>query len=65
MPGLTGAETCRRLKEQRPDLEVIFMSGYTDDEVLRCGVVLSDVVFVEKPFQLAELVRVVRQTLDS
>jgi hypothetical protein len=41
------------------------MSGYTDDEVLRRGVVLSDVVFVEKPFNAAELVRVVRKTLDG
>jgi two-component system cell cycle sensor histidine kinase/response regulator CckA len=65
MPGLTGAETCRRLKEQRPNLKVVIMSGYTDDEVLRRGVVLSDVVFVEKPFNAAELVRVVRKTLDG
>ena len=65
MPGLSGAETCRRLLELRPELKVVFMSGYTDDEVLRRGVVLSDVVFVEKPFDPAELARVVRQTLDG
>ena len=65
MPGLSGAETCRRLLELRPELKVVFMSGYTDDDVLRRGVVRSDVVFVQKPFDPAELARVVRQTLDG
>ncbi len=65
MPGLSGAETCRRLLELRPELKVMFMSGYTDDEVLRRGVVRSDVVLVEKPFDPAELLRVVRQVLDG
>ena len=65
MPGMTGGETFRRLRELRPGLRVVFMSGYTDDEVLRRGVVLTNVAFVEKPFDPAELVRVVRATLDS
>lgn len=65
MPGLTGAETCRRLQEQRPDLKVVFMSGYTSDEVLRRGVVQSEVMFVEKPFGAAELARVARQALEG
>jgi two-component system cell cycle sensor histidine kinase/response regulator CckA len=65
MPGLSGAETCRRLLALRPNLKVVMMSGYTDDEVLRRGVVLSDVVFMEKPFTAATLVRVVRQALDG
>jgi two-component system cell cycle sensor histidine kinase/response regulator CckA len=64
MPGITGGETFRRLREQRPGLKVVFMSGYTDDEVLRRGVVLSEVAFVEKPFEPAQLARVVRETLD-
>jgi two-component system cell cycle sensor histidine kinase/response regulator CckA len=64
MPGISGGETFRRLRERRPGLKVVFMSGYTDDEVLRRGVVLSEVAFVEKPFEPAQLARVVRETLD-
>jgi len=65
MPAMTGAEAFRRLREERPQLKVVFMSGYTDDDVLRRGVVLSDVAFVEKPFKPSELARVVRETLDE
>ncbi len=64
MPGMTGAETVRRLLEQRPALKAVFMSGHTDDEVLRRGVALSEVAFIEKPFAREELARLVRETLD-
>jgi PAS domain S-box-containing protein len=64
MPGLTGAETVRRLREQRPNLKAVFMSGYTDDEVLRRGIISSAVPFIEKPFDAQELAQIVRQTLD-
>jgi PAS domain S-box-containing protein len=64
MPGMSGAETVRRLKVQRPDLKVLFMSGYTDDEVVRRGIVSSAVPFIQKPFAPGGLAKSVRETLD-
>jgi two-component system cell cycle sensor histidine kinase/response regulator CckA len=65
MPGISGAETVRRLKLQRPDLKVLFMSGYTDDEVVRRGIVSSAVPFIQKPFAPAGLAAAVREALDA
>ncbi len=64
MPGMTGGETVRRLKEQRPSLKAVFMSGHTDDEILRRGVALSEVSFLEKPFAREDLARLIREALD-
>ncbi|MEO8563632.1 MAG: PAS domain S-box protein, partial [bacterium] len=49
MPGMGGAEVVRRLKEQRPAIRTLIMSGYTDDEIVRRGIVSSSVAFVQKP----------------
>jgi FixJ family two-component response regulator len=49
----------------RPEIKTIAMSGYTDDEVMRRGIVAGDVPFIQKPFSQIELARVVRETLDS
>jgi CheY-like chemotaxis protein len=65
MPGMGGAEVVRRLKLQRPEIRVLFMSGYTDDEVVRRGIVSAAVPFVQKPFDLAVLERAVRDALDA
>jgi two-component system cell cycle sensor histidine kinase/response regulator CckA len=65
MLGMSGAETVRRLKVQRPDLKVLFMSGYTDDEVVRRGIVSSAVPFIQKPFVPGGLAKSVREALDQ
>jgi FixJ family two-component response regulator len=41
------------------------MSGYTDDEIVRSGIVSSEVLFVQKPFEPAQLARAVRDALDA
>jgi FixJ family two-component response regulator len=41
------------------------MSGYTDDEIVRRGIVSSEVGFVQKPFSASDLTRAVRDALDS
>ena len=63
MPGMSGAEVTGRLQEERPDIKVLLMSGYTEDEVMRRGVVSSSVPFVQKPFVLAEFARAVRDAI--
>ena len=65
MPGMRGAEVVRRLREARPGLKALFMSGYTDDEIVRRGIVSSAVPFVQKPFTSTDFARAVREVLDS
>jgi FixJ family two-component response regulator len=65
MPRMGGAELARRLCESRPDTRVLFMSGYTDDAVVRHGVLEARVAFLQKPFALETLARRVREVLDA
>jgi two-component system, cell cycle sensor histidine kinase and response regulator CckA len=65
MPGLNGRELYERLRELRPALKVLFMSGYTTDVIGRHGMLDESVHFLHKPFTLAELSIKLRQALDS
>jgi PAS domain S-box-containing protein len=65
MPGIGGRELARRLRESRPSLPVVFMSGYTDDVVLRRGLLESGVPFLEKPLSPVKLTQKMRQVLDG
>jgi len=60
MPRMGGRELAELISQRCPDLRILFMSGYTDDAVLREGVSQAEVTFLQKPFtprQLAEKVR--------
>lgn len=65
MPNLTAKELTERIKDSRPEIKVLFTSGYANDEVVRQGVLESEMAFIEKPYQLADLLRKVREVLDS
>ena len=65
MPKLGGRELAERLRSVRPGLRVLFMSGYTDDAIIRHGVVAEGVAFLQKPFTPTTLARKVREVLDS
>jgi PAS domain S-box-containing protein len=54
MPGMTGAELVERLRQERPHLRALFMSGYASDELARRGVD-DAALFVQKPFQVRAL----------
>ena len=50
MPGMDGPELARKALTIRPGLPVLFMSGYTDDEVVRRGLLDAGQPFLQKPF---------------
>jgi PAS domain S-box-containing protein len=65
MPGFSGAELSKRLIAKRPELKVLFMSGYIDDSVVRQGVNKNEVSFLQKPFSPSSLAKKVREVLDA
>ena len=65
MPGMNGRELAEQLEPMRPDMRVLFVSGYTDDAVLLKGVSLDARTFMQKPFTSLELARRVRVVLDQ
>ena len=64
MPGGGGRDLAESLVATRPDLRVIFISGYTGDVVLRRGVVEESVRFLPKPFSPAARAHAVRRALE-
>jgi signal transduction histidine kinase len=65
MPDVGGRELAADLCGRRPDLRVLYMSGYTDDTVVRHGILEQRTPFIQKPFSLTSLARRVRQVLDE
>ena len=65
MPGLGGRELAERLLARDPGLKVLYLSGYTEDEVVRHGVSSAEVHFLPKPFSPAALAEKVRQVLGA
>ncbi len=64
MPRMGGPELAACLRRGRPDLRVLYISGYTDSVLLQRGLVEGEVDLVPKPFSPAELLTKVRELLD-
>jgi len=64
MPELTGRDVWTWLAPKRSELRVLYMSGYTNDDIVRRGLLDADAAFVQKPFTAADLARAVRSTLE-
>lgn len=62
MPGMSGKELAEQLRIIKPDLKLLFISGYTDDVDIGAGDPAS--AYLQKPFDPATLARTIREILD-
>jgi len=65
MPEMGASELADQLLAERPGLKVLYISGYTSDEVLRRGISRQEAAFIQKPFTPEELMQKVRELLDQ
>jgi PAS domain S-box-containing protein len=65
MPGQSGLQLARQLSAERPHMKVLYMSGYTDEAIVRHGLLDPGTNFLQKPFTPTVLARKVREVLDS
>jgi PAS domain S-box-containing protein len=65
MPGMSGRELAEKLGPKFPHMKTLFLSGYTDDAVIRNGLIQEQIAFLQKPFSPLALARKVRAVLDE
>jgi two-component system cell cycle sensor histidine kinase/response regulator CckA len=65
MPQMSGPELAKRLAKSRPGMRVMCMSGYTDDSIVRHGVLGTEIAYLQKPITPESLTRKVREVLDA
>ena len=65
MPGMSGSELANLVKPSHPETQILYMSGYTNDAIVRHGVLEKGVNYIQKPFSMEGLARKVREVLDT
>ena len=65
MPRMSGREVWERLSPMRPNMKILFMSGYTDDGIVHHGVLSSEFAFVQKPLMPSQLLAQLRLVIDK
>ena len=65
MPGMNGRELAQRISEIRPNVKILYMSGYTENVIGHNGMLDAGVRLLQKPFNLRDLKSKVREVLDA
>ena len=65
MPEMSGPELVTRLKLYYPEMKVLYMSGYTDDAIVRYGILEDNIQFIQKPFSPVSLLKKIRTVLET
>jgi two-component system cell cycle sensor histidine kinase/response regulator CckA len=65
MPGMSGPELAKRILQSRPNLKIIFVSGYTAGKLAAYGSFTPEAVLVQKPFSIRVLTMKMREMLDA
>lgn len=65
MPEMSGRQLSEHLRDRQLALKVLFMSGYTDDSIVRHGILEAEANFIQKQFLPSSLAQKVREVLDS
>jgi CheY-like chemotaxis protein len=65
MPRMGGRELCDRIRQQRPEIKVLYMSGYTDNAIVHQGVLDQGTAFLQKPYSPTSLAKKVKEVLEA
>ncbi len=65
MPGISGRELAQRVVKIRPDIKILYMSGYTDQAIVHQGILEGDAILLQKPFSMATLASKLREILAA
>ncbi len=65
MPEMGGEELAQKIKEINPDIKILLSSGYTDSQIVKCGMITKDYHFLPKPYSMQQMAKKVRDVLDN
>ena len=65
MPGMSGRELAEQIRTLRPTIQVLFVSGYTDDAILRHAIRHTHLAFLQKPYTTQTLAQKLRKMLEE
>jgi CheY-like chemotaxis protein len=65
MPEMNGRELAEQIRRRLPGIKVLYMTGYTEDQMLRAGLIAHEVALIRKPFSITDLARKVREVSEE